>query len=472
MHRSAGRAVIIGAGFSGTLLAVNLLRQGFSVGLVERSHAFGRGIAYSTSHPDLLLNVRASNMSAFPDDATHFSRWLGARDGGAPQGFASRAEYGDYLAALLEEAERSAVGRLATYRSAAVDVDIAADGTQVMLDDGTLIGADVVILAVGNLSPHDPPGIDPTMMPPGSYVKDPWAAGAGEGLSDGQAVLVMGTGLSMVDTVLMLDARGFRGRIVALSRRGLLPLAHAAEPGPQHAPLAERPRDTGAALLRSVRRRAAEIGWRAAVDELRPHTQAMWIAASRVEQARFLRHVRPWWDIHRHRLAPRIADRIAALRGAGRLEVVAGRLTGVSAHPQGGISIEWRERGSGRTGGGRFGRVVNCTGPRGDIVQAKEPLLRLLLAAGHIRPDPHGLGIDVNAAGEAIDARGRANPRLFVLGPMTRGAFWEIVAVPDIRQQSAAVAHLLSKRHHESLQQHVRPDWPVEGVAAPAGPEW
>jgi uncharacterized NAD(P)/FAD-binding protein YdhS len=444
--RRIRHVAIIGAGFSGSLQAINLLRHdGPRATLIERSHAFGRGVAYSTAHPDHLLNVRAANMSALPDDPDHFARWLKEHHDKERGSFAQRTAYGDYLAELLEEATRRAPDRLARRQERAVEVSFGADGAQVMLDSGEKIHADAVIIAIGNLTPHDPPGLTRLDLPPDLYVQDPWAADISADLQDSDEVLIVGTGLTMIDTALLLEARGFGGRITALSRRGLLPHAHGASPIP-HAPIAEWPRTTGSALLRQMRARAAEIGWREAVDEIRPFTQAMWLGASREEQARFLRHLRPWWDIHRHRLAPEIAGRIAALRDSGRLKIVGGRLRKATAAGDG-VDTIWSARGSGTRHHARFRRIINCTGPQGDLLRTREPLLHLLLAGGHIRPDAHRLGIDVTPQAEAIDARGVPNPRLLVLGPMTRGAFWEIVAVPDIRQQTWAVARRLSQAH-------------------------
>lgn len=402
-------------------------------------------MAYSTAHPDHLLNVRAANMSALPDDPDHFARWLKARHGAEGASFAARTTYGDYLAELLEETAAEAGGRLDRRHEAAADVSFTREGVQVTLAGGEIIAADCVILAVGNLPPHDPPGLSNLALPRDLYVSDPWEGDPGAGLTDEDSVLIVGTGLTMIDVALLLRAQGFKGRIDALSRRGLLPHAHGPASCPP-APIGERPAGAGSQLIRAVRARARAVGWRDAIDALRPFTQAMWLAASIEEQARFLRHLRPWWDIHRHRLAPRVAAQIDEMRTSGQLRILAGRLAEARA-AEGRVAIAWRPRGETATRRGRYRRIVNCTGPQGDLLRTREPLLHLLLAGGHIRPDAHRLGIDVSSQAEAIDVRGNPNPRLLVLGPMTRGAFWEIVAVPDIRVQSWAVARRLSHAH-------------------------
>jgi uncharacterized NAD(P)/FAD-binding protein YdhS len=276
-------------------------------------------------------------------------------------------------------------------------------------------------------------------------VSNPWSSDIAEGLRDTDSVIIAGTGLTMVDVALSLDAAGFRGKIVAISRHGLLARGHVdgALPPPR---LPQRPGARGSDLLHDLRKRAREIGWRDALDELRPYTQGMWLDASFDQQARFLRHLRPWWDVHRHRLAPEVAARIGAMRESGQLTVLAGafRFCRVS---NGEIEIGWRPRGSDALKSNRFARFFNCTGPQGDLLRTRESFLRLLLAGGHIRPDKHRLGIDVNAQAETIDVNGNANPHLLAIGPVTRGAFWEIVAVPDIRMQTWNLARKLSHAH-------------------------
>ncbi|QDX25576.1 FAD-dependent oxidoreductase [Sphingomonas suaedae] len=437
---------IVGAGFSGTLQAINLLRhKGPRATLIERAGAPGLGLAYGAAHPSHVLNVRAGNMSAFPDDPGHFARWLAERGvADAAHAFAARVTYGEYLRELLDAAVAGSGGRLTVRRGEVTRLDERVDGVTLALADGEKLEADAAVLAVGNLPPHDPPGLDPATLPGDLYKGDPWAGDIGDGLDDADTVLVIGTGLTMVDVALMLEARGFGGKIVALSRRGLLPRRHAAGGAWQR--IEERPATVASALVRRVRTRAEAIGWRNAVDELRPFTQPMWANASEAERGRFLRHLRPWWDVHRHRLAPQVADRLDAMQARGQLEVVAGKTLGFAAQ-DGAVAVRWRPRGSHGEAVMRVRRVVNCTGPLGDLNRTDDPLLVALREDGAIRPDAAHLGIDVNGAGEVIGADGTANRRLFALGPMTRGAFWEIVAVPDIRRQTWDVARRLSNAH-------------------------
>ncbi|UZK67067.1 FAD/NAD(P)-binding protein [Sphingomonas sp. M1-B02] len=434
---------IIGAGFSGTLQAINLLRHdGPRATLIERAPVAGTGLAYGAAHPSHVLNVRAANMSAFPDDPGHFVRWLEARGvADAPAAFIPRVTYGDYLRELLEAALRDPGGRLTLVRGEVTNLDFA-DKVIVRLADRT-IQADAAVLAVGNLPPHDPPGLDPDKLSD-RYKGDPWDASVPENLADDDTVLIVGTGLTMIDVVLLLDARGFRGRIVALSRRGLLPRPHA--PTEAWDKIRERPATAASQLLQGVRTRGEAIGWRNAVDELRPFTQSMWGNASDTERGRFLRHLRPWWDVHRHRLAPEVHARLVAVIARGQLDVIAGKTLDVAEQAEG-IHVQYRRRGSDAKETILAQRIVNCTGPLGDLARTQEPLLQKLVAQSMIRPDAAHLGIDVDNQGQTIAADGTPNANLYALGPMTRGAFWEIVAVPDIRNQTWNVARRLSNAH-------------------------
>jgi uncharacterized NAD(P)/FAD-binding protein YdhS len=370
-------------------------------------------------------------MSAFAGDPDHFTRWFAARAGGTAEDYAPRMLYGDYLAGLLGEA------KVAVVRGDAVDVR---DG-RVLLADGGAVEADRFVLAPGNFKPATPRGIDAAALG-GLWVDDPWAEGIADGLGRDDVVMLLGTGLTAVDAALTLEAAGYEGRILALSRRGLAPRAHGPRE-PVAAPCTELP-PSCVAMLRRVRARSAAIGWRTAVYELRTVTQALWGAASLAERRRFLRHLRPWWDVHRHKLAPAVGARIDAMQAAGRLSIAAGRLVSVGAEA-GRAAVRFRARGKGEIETLRVARIVNCTGPEADIARAGEPLLGALLASGTIRADVLKVGIEVDRDCRTIDASGRASETLFAIGPVTKGTFWESVAVPDIRAQAEWVAALIAE---------------------------
>ena len=429
------RVAVVGGGAAGALQALHLKLAGIAdVTMIERARAPGRGVAYSTTRPEHLLNVPARRMSALADDPDHFTRWLAARGGGGEEDFAPRMLYGDYLAELIADSG------IASVRGEAVDLA----GGGVLLADGGTIAADAAILAPGNLKPATPPGIDPAALGP-LWVDDPWAEGIADGLGAGDIVLLLGTGLTAVDAALTLDAMGFPGRVVALSRHGLAPRAHGPRE-PMVTPCENLPPGC-TAMLRRVRARSEEIGWHSAVHELRAVTSALWGRASMAERRRFLRHLRPWWDVHRHKVAPAVGETIEAMQGAAKLAVAAGKLVSAEAEEEGERAlVRFRARGKDEIETLRVARIVNCTGPELNIVRSGEPLLFALVAAGRIRPDPLKIGIDVDADCRALDSSGAPSDSLYAIGPMTRGTFWESVAVPDIRAQAARVAERIANQ--------------------------
>jgi uncharacterized NAD(P)/FAD-binding protein YdhS len=312
----------------------------------------------------------------------------------------------------------------------------------VSLADGSSFDCRALVLALGNFAPHPHPAL--AGLPPSVHFADPWKSGMTDDLDKIDHVVLLGSGLTAVDVALSLDSAGYRGRITALSRRGLKPLSHA-EIGPSPTPISE-PQASGSWLVRALRERAGIVGWRAAVDELRPHTQHLWRRQDVQAQHRFLRHLRPYWDIHRHRLAPAAASRIAALEQEGRLAFVAGKLIGAEIDGNG-ASLTWRPRGREAIESLTANRIITCIGPEGDVGRVDDQLVRDLLAQGRICPDAHRQGLDVEHSGRVRNAAGKPQGNLFAVGPMTKGAFWEIVAVPDIRRQVWDLARYLVDAH-------------------------
>lgn len=435
------RVAIVGGGFSGTMAAVQLARLGRTeVVLVEQRRQVAAGAAYSTDSPFHLLNVRARNMSAFPEAPDHFLAWARRERLGGPEDFVARRDYRRYLEGLLGQAE--ATGKVRRIRGRAVALDEDADGLVLTIEPGQRLGFDKAVVAGGNQPSRLPATLDE--LPAERRIDDPWGEAGAAALArlaietEGD-VLLLGSGLTMVDVAMTLGKGGLAGKMVALSRRGLVPRAH--EPiGAE--PLATSPPARLADLIRQVRRESGEAGWRPAVDGLRPHAIRLWRGFGEAERRRFLRHARPWWDVHRHRIAPAAAAAIEALRRDGRLEVVAGRIA--RARADGGtLELAIARRGGG-TMEARVAAAVNCTGPEGRIDRVEDPLTCWLLASGLARADALGIGLDVDHESRLIDAGGNVSHSLFALGPPTRGTFWEIVAVPDIREQALRIARSIS----------------------------
>ncbi|NTX09490.1 FAD/NAD(P)-binding protein [Myxococcus sp. CA056] len=471
---------VVGGGASGTLLAIHLLRQArapFRILLVERGGRVGQGLAYSTRSQRHLLNVPASRMGAFADEPEHFLRWLRQETPDTEAGdFVPRLRYGQYLEAVLKETVARAPPGVQLETLAGEVTSTREHGGLVTLStrSGGELVARTVVLALGNASPADLRVADGGLYASPRYHRSPWAPDALAGIGEHDAVLLIGTGLTMVDAVLSLEEMGHQGPLHALSRHGLLPHRHPratapgtyASPGirdvlralrheglrapePSH-PIPVRVR----ALLRVLRhevRLATQAGasWRAVVDALRPVTVPLWQRLDDGERKRFLRHLRAYWDVHRHRMAPDVGDGVERLRAQGRLALSAARVRGFQLDDSGTVRVSVRRRGERREEQLQVHHVVNCTGPEGSVTRHGHPLLKHLAEAGRVRPDALGLGLDTDRHGALLDARGHAGGRLFTLGPLRRGELWETTAVPEIRTQARALAeHLLKRLGH------------------------
>jgi uncharacterized NAD(P)/FAD-binding protein YdhS len=466
--------VIIGGGFCGTLTAVNLARLStdpLRIVVVNSQYPLGRGIAYGTLRPEHLLNVVARNMSAFPDLPSHFVDWLRNRADFADlpladlrEQFVPRRVYGDYLQDLLFWQAQPLAGpgrvHIDLIDGEVLDVVPADLGARVVLKSGETLQAERVLLATGNLAPHD-------MIPPGSlddhpaYCRNPWR-GWFEKLPDsGEDVLLVGTGLTMIDVFLTLRALGWGGTIYAVSRTGLLPLPHFK--GSDY-PLFP-PDDVSTLGLHALvalmeehcaRLRADGMNPALVVDKLRPFTQRIWRNFSVAEKQEFSRDYRTRWNVVRHRIPPVVAGQIETAQKEDRLRIKKGRLRDVRGdgdriH----VTID--------SGNGLpphplvVGLLVNCTGPREALTDAPVALFRNLLERGLVSPDELDMGIEVTPDFAVVDQEGRPSDFLFAIGPLLKGALWETTAVPELRAQTYQVAQSLLA--HDQLHQ---PDWMQE----------
>ncbi len=448
---------IIGGGFSGTMVAFHLARltggTPLRVLLFEKGPRFARGLAYGTSCDRHLLNVPAGMMSALPDEPSHFLDWLKARDPSAQAGtFASRRVYGDYLAELLQSASQPGMP-VEMVRDEVVDLGTGCDrGSRVSLrtKSGRVIDCDRVVLAMGNQPPLDPTGVD-SLPAVKHYATDPWGPSLLEGLLTDEPIAIIGSGLTAVDVVVEAHARGHRGSIHAISRHGLLPCRHQSAPPRPHFELNGQS-TTARSLLRSVRAAAdkcqADGGdWRSVVDGIRPVAQTLWRSLADGERQRFIRHLAPRWDVHRHRLAPEIDDLIQLRLRNRSLVVVAGRVLRLEERRTGVIDLTVQGRGRTDCQTIHASRVINCTGPARDIRRSASTLLRGLITSGTARPGPLALGLAVDDSGALIRPDGRACDRLFAVGPMLKEHLWETTAVRELRIQAAELArHLLGSQ--------------------------
>lgn len=437
---------IVGGGCSGVLVAAQLLRNGFGgrVIIIEPRAKLGRGLAYSTPFARHLLNVPAGKMSAFRDRPHHFLDWLRTRMPACPGSgyFAPRTIYGEYLENVLETESCARGDR--SYRHIRAEVTRIEErnrGIRLTLSEGPPIQARKVVLALGNPLSGLFPGL-PGSEPGGRWQASPWLDDALKVRFAGERILLIGAGLTAVDSVLALQDQDYPSRTWLVSRRGILPGTHiqscAAVPA-----LDPPPASNARLLLRWLRAQIAEmeergICWRVAIDALRASSNEIWGNTALPERARFLRHLKPYWEPHRHRMAPEVRSMLDRLLREGNVQVLAGRIRGVSAGPES-LDVRIRQRNSGDLAL-TVDRIIDCSGIQERYSGTpSRPLVRWLVDTGLAEANDLGIGFRTDGAGALVAAKS-GTPLLFTLGPPRRGELFETTAVPEIRVQAELLA--------------------------------
>lgn len=448
--------VIIGAGFSGAITAIQFLKhspRGVRVILINRSGAMARGLAYGTNSSQHLLNVPVGNMTALVDEPESFLNFCQSRlPGVLASSFVPRKLYGDYLASMLDAAERNC--RDASLHRLSTEVHSlrpAESGAVVELANGEVLNADQVVLAFGHFAPLDPPGVAPAILA-GRYQQDPWERNHVQA-ETGKPVLLLGSGLTALDVALGFNQTN-PGPIYMLSRRGLLPLAHrihhtgvAPVVGFSERLLNVPP--TASLYLREIRQQVKagandDVDWRDLLATLRPATPELWARLSEKERRRFLRHLQPYWDVHRHRVAPETYKRFQEALASGRIKPMAGRIKAMDPGAEG-MRVSIQRRGGERIEQIDVAQVINCTGPNSNLHRVNDRLIVQLCDEGLVQPDPHGLGLRVDGRLAVKSVEGVASSWLSYVGPMLKADFWEATAVPELRQKAKLLACRLAE---------------------------
>jgi uncharacterized NAD(P)/FAD-binding protein YdhS len=451
--------VVVGSGFSAIAMVCNLLEllpREAKLAVIGDDPGFGRGTAYRSELYLHRLNVPAGRMSLFPDRPDDFAHWLKSRDIPLQQGdFAKRSDYGlylrDTLARLLRRrSERCSVEFIRAKATGCVEQY---NGTLAFqLHNGDQIAGRHIVLCLGVGSADLP--VDTSRLPSSvrsRVVDNPWRLSWMNRVKPQDPVCILGSGLTMIDQVLGLRSHGHRGQITVLSRRGLAPHPHTAQPVAPATIDAEALPPTVSGILSELRRRArGERDWRAVMEGVRPFTQKIWQNLPPAERSRFLRHALPWWSIHRHRIAPDVFSIFDPLVKDGTLRFQAGFIKSLE-EADGDVMVGYRRRGSQVLDVVRTRWLVNCTGmERAGIKHS--PLLKEMSAQELIKPDPLGLGIQVNGESRVSGAARRSSADLFVVGALAAGQFWEITAVPDIRVQARKVAETIASDRRVTTQ--------------------
>lgn len=452
--------VIVGGGFSGTVLAANLLRRppagGADVVLIERSNVMGRGVAYAAHEFPYLLNVPAARSSADSRDPLQFLRFAQDRltnvDG---EDFLPRVLYGDYLQDLLLRAERQAAPHVRLIRvfGEVTGISMPSDGAAPAAEfaDRAPILGDALILALGNPSAPLPHWAQ-ELNGHAAFRQDPRDLPAI--LGSEHSVLIVGNGLTMADAAAALSRHPDRiPTLHTISRRGLVPKAQTtfdtdAMRGSGEALLAAS--HSLKKLLRACRNLAREVeklggDWREAVSFIRRLAPALWRRMPDAERRRFVRHLQVHWDTYRHRLPPQLNERLENLRRSGKLTVTAGHIENVAAVDPRRLAVSWRPRGSSTTAQLTVDMLINATGPNCDIECSTDPLIISLRTAGLVSTDALKLGIRTARFGACVDTDGRASERLFYLGPMLRADHLDATAAAELTQHAEQLAAHLAE---------------------------
>jgi uncharacterized NAD(P)/FAD-binding protein YdhS len=447
------KITIIGGGASGTLLAVNLLRQNtgeeLRISIVEKRGAHG-GVAFSTPFDFHLLNVPAAKMSGLVDEPNHFLEWLTeeGHDFG-PTDFVPRHLFGNYLRSLLDKTISESVnGKLDIVRDEATNIETGQDCADVVLRSGERLRSDRVVLAFGNFLPPHPSVYDLKFTSAEKYVHDVWAPDAFGRIKGDDDILIIGTGLSMVDVVLRLRSTAHTGKVYALSTHGLLPAVHRL--GHQYDSF--YPEIKGAKRITDIFKRVRHhiqlaesdsSDWRAVVDSLRPHTQEIWQGLPDAEKRYFLQHLSRHWNAARHRMPPQASKILDELRAEGKLDLLSGRLRHISIDDAGRFLVNYAAKGE--QSYLAVDVLINCIGSESNFSRINSELIQNLLTSGTIRCDSIKQGLDAAPDGRLIDGSGQPSELIRAIGTALKGTLWETTAIPEIRAQARDLAARLSR---------------------------
>ncbi len=448
------RIAIIGGGFSGAVVALNLLRAkhlAAVITLFEPREILGAGLAYSAPDPTHRVNVPASRLLVLADEPNAFHEWLevsGALQADAeaelPDGrrYPRRAVFGRYVdERLRQEIGTPGAADFSHVQQAVTSVTQDGTGYVVEAADGGVYAADIVVLAVS----HPAPAILPVLRPLAAaerFIANPWGEDIRRKIGADDRVLIIGTALSTADAVATLDAIGHQGNIVAISRRGLVSRQRRLHQNEPCGDFSSRPSRTALKLLQKTRRAIREATasfscWEAVIESVRAQGSVIWGALPLHERARFLRHLRPFWDVHRYQLAPQLGDIMTQQTKAGRLTIQAARITEVQQQ-DGRFHVTLNHKNTARHE--IFDAIINCTGPDHAHVIENTPVLTSLAKAGLIHADPHRLGIDTDLDARALNNAGAPVRNLFVAGPLARASFGELMGLPQVTSHAALVA--------------------------------
>jgi uncharacterized NAD(P)/FAD-binding protein YdhS len=444
---------IIGAGLSGTLLAINLLRQesknNFKIKLIDRNNKNKLGPAYSTNE-DYLLNVPTEKMGAFSIEPDHFLKWSLKRKIDVKEGdYLRRKLYREYIQELFQNTINNRYNNILFERieGEVVDIKIFNDRPVVFMSNGNEFVTDKVVLALGNAPPGNPEIKNQFFLESKRYIQNPWDTQIFKNILPEDTILFIGTGQTTVDLATGLFKRNHRGKMISISRRGIFCLVQKkVEPYPSFYDELKGIKDF-LSVFRIVRKhlRIAEgngFDPRAVIDSLRPHTKLIWMNLPPEEKKRFLRHAFRYWEIIRSRIPPASDEIMNKLKTSGQMKILSGRITEIIS-TQNKLEIKYTERGTTGEKSVSADIVINCIGPCQDYEQIDQPLIKNLLNNNIIQCDPVHLGINALPEGNVIQKDGTPSKMLYTIGLPLKGIVWESLAAPEIRFEAEELSKIL-----------------------------
>jgi uncharacterized NAD(P)/FAD-binding protein YdhS len=453
---------IVGGGFSGAMALANLLRLGnksnmrLHIVLIDRQSSVGEGIAYRTKDERHLLNVPASRMSAWVDAPGDFLDFAKAKDPAVTgYDFLPRRVYGEYVQQTLVKQVQMAGEHLSTiilHDEVTRMTQSSSSAWVIQTKGGRRIRADIVVLAVGHRPPDDP--LEKKWKGERTrFIGNPWETPALNQISPREPVLLIGGGLTAIDVLLTLNRPDRTSPLFTISPHGLMPKTHLPQPI-DAGNVSELLRDwLDPAQSLTIRRIVSTlrcsidvaaksgVAWQQVVDALRGTLPTVWQRLAVGERARFLRHVRPFWEVHRHRIAPSVADVMDRMRDEQVLRVMVGLVVAARADEKG-VDVTIRHRDTSRLEELRVAWVVNCTGPSVHGPHRTHGFLGPLLKNGTLCNDDLGLGLLTDLSGRAVTMHGDIHPNLLVAGTLRKATLWESTAVPELREQASVVASM------------------------------
>ncbi|UWU18514.1 FAD/NAD(P)-binding protein (plasmid) [Rhizobium sullae] len=451
---------IVGGGFSGAGVAYHLVKAMPDklprIIVFEPRREIGRGLAYDTEDPAHRINVPAARMSLLPDLPEDFLDWVVENDAVADDRealwlngnlFPQRRLFGAYVAARLRPVVLS--GAVEHRKAIVTNVSSGSDGWLITDSNDEDTQADFLVIATSHPAPSAPRSLSAALDGHPRFVADSTRPGALDIIRPDDRVLIVGNGLTSADIAASLTRSGHHGPMTSISRRGLRSRGHPPCPQEPFGDFLSAPAASAAALLRNVRKaiaQAAEIGesWHAVIDQVRSNGNEIWRNLPVAERCRIVRHLRPYWDVHRFRVAPQVEAVLESAIAEGRLEVLAASVAGVKVDGDA-IDVLLRRR-NGERVEKRFDAVAVTTGPSHGGILESQQWLHALNQSGYLQLDPTGLGIACNESSEAVGKDGLSNPSLLISGPLARGTFGELMGLPQVTDHAVFVAAELVRK--------------------------